>query len=298
MKNIMLAFALCASGSSLAVPVFAEHLDLEKMYFDSDKNPKLSGDEHAAVAKQKAWNQTASVTPFIGKGGSVQFVFGAQEPSIVCAVMQVCDIALQAGEQINSLNVGDTARWNVDPSVSGTGGSEVQHLIIKPLDVGLETSMVIGTDRRTYHLKLRSHRTIYMSNVSFSYPEEQQLKFAAIAHQAMQERKDKTIPETGEYLGELDFGYKIRGKATFRPVRVFNDGRKTIVQLPDSVRNDEAPSLLVVTPSSSTPGLVNSRLQNNRFVVDQLFDRAVLVVGVGGAKKQVTIIRNHHDSEE
>lgn len=281
-----------------ALPAMGEPLDLEKMYFDPSKNPTLTKDESTAVSKQKAWNASAGVTPFIARGGAVQFVFDAQEPSIVCAVMQVCDIALQPGEQINSLNVGDTARWNVDPSVSGAGTDETEHLIIKPLDVGLETSMVIGTDRRTYHLKLKSHRTIYMSNVSFSYPADQQIKFAAIAHRAMRDRQDRTIPATGEYLGDLDFAYKISGSAPFRPVRVFNDGRKTIIQLPDSVRNSEAPSLLVVTPSSSDLGLVNSRLQNNRFIVDQLFDKAVLIVGVGDEQKKVTISRRHHESEE
>jgi type IV secretory pathway VirB9-like protein len=53
--------------------------------------------------------------------GSIRFLYGAQQPSIVCAVLQVCDVALQPGEQVNSINLGDTARWTVEPAITGSG---------------------------------------------------------------------------------------------------------------------------------------------------------------------------------
>ena len=124
----------------------------------------------------------------------------------VCAVLQVCDVALQAGEQVNSINLGDTARWTIEPAITGSGENEVQHIIIKPMDVGLETSLVVTTNRRTYHLRLRSHRKEYMPQVVFTYPDEDQTKWNALRQQATKERQDKTIPQTGEYLGNLDFG--------------------------------------------------------------------------------------------
>jgi type IV secretory pathway VirB9-like protein len=59
-----------------------------------------------------------------GPNGSIKFLYGAQQPSIVCAVLQVCDVALQAGEQVNSINLGDTARWTVEPAVTGSGAAK------------------------------------------------------------------------------------------------------------------------------------------------------------------------------
>jgi P-type conjugative transfer protein TrbG len=103
-------------------------------------------------------------------------------------------VALQAGEQVNSIHLGDTARWTVEPAISGSGPTEVQHLIIKPMDVGLETSLVVTTNRRSYHLKLRSHRTEYMPQVAFTYPEEALAKWDAIKTREREERTDQHHP--------------------------------------------------------------------------------------------------------
>ena len=108
----------------------------------------------------------------------------------------------------------------------------MQHLIIKPLDVGLETSLFVTTNRRSYHLRLRSHRTQYMPQVSFTYPEDAMAKWENMRSREVKERQEKTIPGTGEYLGDLNFDYEVSGSAPWKPVRVFNDGNKTIIQMP------------------------------------------------------------------
>ncbi|PMU13833.1 P-type conjugative transfer protein TrbG, partial [Pseudomonas sp. GP01-A9] len=231
-----------------------------------------------------------------GSNGAIKFLFGAQQPSIVCAVLQVCDVALQAGEQVNSINLGDTARWTVEPAITGSGAGEVQHLIIKPMDVGLETSLVVTTNRRTYHFRLRSHRTQYMPQVSFTYPEDALAKWDAIKTREVQHRTDNTIPSTGEYLGDLSFDYDVSGSASWKPVRVFNDGRKTIIQMPRSMEQTEAPTLLVVRRDGglfrdAETVMVNYRVQGDRFIVDTVFDKAILIAGVGSGQDRVTITR-------
>jgi type IV secretion system protein VirB9 len=87
-------------------------------------------------------------------------------------VLQVCDVELQPGEQVNSIHLGDTVRWTVEPAITGYGPTEVQHLIVKPMDVNLDTTLLVTTNRRTYSLRLRSHRTQFMPKVSFAYPDE------------------------------------------------------------------------------------------------------------------------------
>lgn len=265
-------------------------------YF-STPNPTLTPQEKAAVAIAQKW-QAASATgikPVAGPGGYVRFIYGAQPITVVCAVLQVCDVELQPGEQVNNLNVGDP-RFTVEPAISGVGAAEVQHLIIKPLDVGLATSLVVTTNRRTYHIRLRSHRTQFMPRVGFTYPEDALAKWDAIKTREGKEKQERTIPTTGEYLGDLSFSYEVSGSAAWKPVRVYNDGSKTIIQMPSVMAQTEAPTLLLVRKegglfTEDETAIVNYRVQGDRYIVDALFDKAILIAGVGSSQDRVTIVK-------
>ena len=280
------ASALAAPGDELADKYF------------SAKNPALTAQEREALRIARKWTTgaAAGLKPVAGANGAVRFVYGAQQPSIVCAVLQVCDVALQPGEQVNSIHLGDTARWTVEPAITGSGEAETQHLILKPMDVGLETSLVVTTNRRTYHLKLRSHRTEYMPQVAFIYPEEAQAKWDAVRSREAREREAQTLPHTGEYLGNMSFDYEVSGVTRWKPVRVYNDGRKTIIDMPAAMAQTEAPTLLVVRKegglfSDDETVLVNYRVQGDRYIVDTIFDKAILIAGVGRSQDRVTITR-------
>ena len=73
-------------------------------------------------------------------------------------------------------------------------------------------------------------------------------KWETIKHRETKERQEKTIPKTGEYLGDLNFDYAItsNGDIAWKPVRVYNDGQKTIIQMPAAMAQTEAPTLLVI----------------------------------------------------
>ncbi|MCK0509591.1 P-type conjugative transfer protein TrbG [Aromatoleum buckelii] len=285
-------------GVALTAPVVASpDDDLADKYF-SGKNPQLTAQEREALRIAKKWgaNSATGIKPVAGANGAVRFIYGAQQPSIVCAVLQVCDVALQPGEQVNSIHLGDTARWTVEPAITGSGAAETQHLIIKPMDVGLETSLIVTTNRRTYHLKLRSHRTEYMPQVAFTYPEDALAKWDAIRTREVREREEQTMPQTGEYLGDLSFDYDVSGATRWKPVRVYNDGRKTIIEMPLTMEQTEAPTLLVVRKdgglfTDDETVLVNYRVQGDRYIVDTIFDQAILIAGVGSSQDRVTITR-------
>ena len=269
-------------------------------YF-SQKNPELTPEEQTGIGIADRWRASSATgtKAVAGTDGSVRFVFGVSEPSIVCAVLQVCDVALEPGEQVNNLNVGDP-RWTVEPAITGSGANEVQHLIIKPQDVGLDTSLVVTTNRRTYHLRLRSHRTKFMAYVTFIYPSDDATKkWDAIKERQTQEQGESTQPEAKEYLGNLDFHYTIEGNSRWKPVRVYNDGVKTIIQMPSTMSQTEAPTLLVTRKNkgflsfakSPEEVLVNYRVQGDRYIVDSVFDRAILIAGVGSNQDRITITR-------
>lgn len=296
MKNriaVSLALLACAMAAA-AQPADKKLADL---YF-SGKNLTLTQQERDALAVSQQWRNASpsGMQPVVGTDGTIRYLFGAQQPSIVCAVLQVCDVELQAGELVNSIHLGDTVRWVVEPAITGSSATEVQHLIIKPMDIGLETSLIVTTNRRTYHFRLRSHRTEFMSRVAFTYTEEALAKWNTIKTREVKEKQERTIPQTGEYLGDLNFSYEVAGNAAWKPIRVYNNGTKTIIQMPAAMAQTEAPTLLVVRKdggwfTDAEMVMVNYRVQGDRYIVDTVFDKALLVAGVGSNQDRITITR-------
>lgn len=286
--SIISALPLFASAATNALP---------DAYFNA-VNPVLTPGDQAALAISKRGMSATVTTPVLGRDGAVVFPYGGGETSIVSAVLQITDVALQPGEMVNSLDLGDSVRWSVTPSVEGGGSSQILHLVIKPLDVGLETTLMVTTDRRVYHLRLRSTRNDFISYAKFSYPEEAQAKWDAIRVQAVKERRDNTIPATGEYLGDLSFDYKVSGDAPWKPVRVYHDKRKTIIQMPFAMKQTEAPTLLLLRKegglfASEETEEIPADLKDDRFIVDMIIDKAILISGVGSSQQRVTIERGN-----
>lgn len=279
---------------AIAAPAKKPDADLADKYFTA-KNPTLTNAEKAGVAITQKWQDANEFTgPLPGPDGAVRYLFGASQPTVVCAVMKVCDVELQPGEEVISLNVGDK-RFTIDPGITTSPEGEVQHLIIQPADVGLETTLIVGTNRRTYRMKLVSTRSEYMAAVVFTYPEDAMKKWAALRAKNEKARQEKTMPETGEFMGDLDFHYTVSGNASWKPLRVYNDGKRTIIQMPIGMPKNEAPALLVVKAGVFTdgdPGLVNYRLQGDRYIVDSVFEKAILVAGIGSDQDKITITKD------
>ncbi|MFO9238408.1 P-type conjugative transfer protein TrbG [Legionella pneumophila serogroup 1] len=290
MKKIILSFSLLLPLTSFAV----DNTELANFYF-SKSIPQLTNQEKQALSIAEEWQKGDKTSkPFHSSDGSVSFVYGSGQIRVVCAPLQVCDIALQPAEQLNDMNVGDP-RFLVEPSITGSGMDQQIHLLIKPKDVGLDTSLVVTTDRRTYHFRLKSDQNDFMPYVSFTYPDDAKAKWRLIQQMQAQQRKANTFTETNEYLGDLNFNYRIQGNSRFKPVRVYNNGVKTIIEMPTAMSESEAPALLVLRngglfkqPESV---MVNYRLQGCRYIVDSVFDKAILIIGSGSSQEKITITR-------
>ena len=186
---------------------------------------------------------------------------------------QVTDIALEPGETLSAISAGDTVRWAVGDTASGAGTSRQVHVMVKPFAAGLTTNLVILTDKRTYHLELASTEHTAMAALSWSYPQE-----ALIAAKAAAEQGPPTI-DRGLQVDDLKFRYAISGDSPpWKPVRVFDDGRKVYIQFPDGIDRGEAPPLFVVGQDGQSE-LVNYRMRGNFYVVDRLFSKAELRLG-------------------
>ncbi len=261
----------------------------------------------AAVSAAEVSHQweTGVATPTPGADGRVVYIFGQGMPVMVCAPLRVCAIELQAGEHLESQpQIGDSRRWEITPLLSGSGLDETPLLIVKPIEAGLETDLIVSTDRRTYIFRLISDSTRFVSRLAFQYPGEDAAKWAAfqarqdaakrdaeaVAEQARE--KDKragVVPMAEDALDKLYFDYKLDGDAAYRPQQVFDDGAHTYLIYPNDGRFRELPTLLIVANGKSE--LVNFRVEGARYIVDRLFDKAILVVGVGKKQTRVTITR-------
>jgi type IV secretion system protein TrbG len=245
---------------------------------------ELSPSEQAAVARSVAWRSKKAVVR-TGPDGKVLFAFGHSQPTVVCAPLQVCDIEFEAGEIIKDVNLGDTVRWKIAPATSGGAGpGEIPHLIVKPNSVGLNTTLIVTTNRRTYSIRLKSVRGSYMDRVGFEYP----------ADKAVAARGGGPVGRPAALTDIYDDRYVVAGSAAFRPVRVYNDGIRTFLEMPSYMRSREAPVLHVLDRAGQQQ-IVNYRLQDDRYIVDQVFDRAVLSSGVGWSQEKVTIYRGELD---
>ena len=204
---------------------------------------------------------------------------------------QVTDIALQEGEQLvgpGPVAAGDTVRWIIGDTVSGSGATARVHILVKPTRPDLATNLVINTDRRTYHLELRATTATYMASVSWTYPQD-----ALIALQGRNAAAAFATPvATGVDVAALNFRYRIEGdRAAWKPVRAFDDGRQVFVEFPAGISQVEMPPLFV-TGAAGDAELVNYRVQGRYMVVDRLFAAAELRLGDRRSEQRVRILRN------
>jgi type IV secretion system protein VirB9 len=238
-------------------------------------------------------NEAARMQPvrngFINAVQVYPFVLGALY-QVYAAPGQVTDIALQPGEQLvgaGPVAAGDTVRWIVADTLSGSGQTAQVHILVKPTRPDLQTNLVINTNLRTYHMELRSTEKTYMASVSWQYPQDQLI---ALRRQNQQAALMQPVA-SGVDISRLNFRYQIEGdSAPWRPLRAFDDGAKVYIEFPSGVGQGEMPPLFVIGPSGNSE-LVNYRARQNYYVVDRLFAAAELRLGDKDSEKRVRIVR-------
>ena len=201
---------------------------------------------------------------------------------VYAAPGQITDIALEEGEQLTGsgpIAAGDTVRWVVGDTESGSGDTRRVHILVKPTRASIETNLVVNTDRRTYLIELRSRERPYMPSVAWYYPE-------AVRERSRLATLRPVLPD----LAKRIFRYAIEGdNPPWRPLAVYDDGRKVYVEFPQGIVQGEMPPLFVIGPDGKTQ-LVNYRAHGNVLIVDRLFAAAELRLGAERQQK-VRIVR-------
>ena len=267
--SAILSCLFCSSYSA-----FADNVDLD------DRDLKTLSKLDLLDAKQVAGTAY--------KAGLVTFTYGSGIPTVVCALLELTDLAFEKGESILSVQLGDSVRWNIESAISGSANDSVEHLIVKPLEAGLKTSVLITTDRSTYHIRLKSTEADFMPAVVFSYPNS--LKLPSKKHYG----DDSYLQYTSNYVSNEDhndnsetnsslknyssvqnvsyegnsrpalnvaatyndstqrrnYNYSVDGDSKIIPQNVYDDGKRTFIVMNNPINSSYLPVLQEISSES------------------------------------------------
>lgn len=222
------------------------------------------------------------------KAGLVTFAYGSGIPTVVCALLELTDLAFEKGESILSVQLGDSVRWNIESAISRSANDSVEHLIVKPLEAGLKTSMLITTDRRTYHIRLKSTEADFMPAVVFSCPNS--LKLPSKKHygddsylqytsnydsnedhndysETNSSLKNYSSVQNVSYEGNSrpalnvaatyndstqrrNYNYSVDGDSKIIPQNVYDDGKRTFIVMNNPINSSYLPVLQEISSES------------------------------------------------
>lgn len=222
------------------------------------------------------------------KAGLVTFAYGSGIPTVVCALLELTDLAFEKGESILSVQLGDSVRWNIESAISGSANDSVEHLIVKPLEAGLKTSMLITTDRRTYHIRLKSTEADFMPAVVFSYPNSLKLPskkhygddsylqyssnydsnedhndysetnsslkyYSSVQNVSYEENSRPALNVAATYNDSTqrrNYNYSVDGDSKIIPQNVYDDGKRTFIVMNNPINSSYLPVLQEISTES------------------------------------------------
>lgn len=274
LERLSLLYVILSCLFFSSYSAFADNVDLD------DRDLKTLSKLDLLDAKQVAGTAY--------KAGLVTFAYGSGIPTVVCALLELTDLAFEKGESILSVQLGDSVRWNIESAISGSANDSVEHLIVKPLEAGLKTSMLITTDRRTYHIRLKSTEADFMPAVVFSYPNS--LKLPSKKHygddsylqytsnydsnedhndysETNSSLKNYSSVQNVSYEGNSrpalnvvatyndstqrrNYNYSVDGDSKIIPQNVYDDGKRTFIVMNNPINSSYLPVLQEISSES------------------------------------------------
>ena len=217
---------------------------------------------------EPGWNDNVGYTQdAVNAQGDSTMVFSyspSQLYKIYCKLNYLTDIALKPGEPITFVGGGDTGQWMLDSAtIDGTA-----HLYLKPIARNAKTNIIINTTHHSYQV-LCEEGDWYNPMIKWSYGTEEIMKSVA------QQKLDASLYTTSVFnTDNLNFDYKIKGNAGWKPERVFDDGHKTIIQFGRGMK--KMPVLFAREKGHKKASLVNYKTKNNSIVVERTFEEMQL----------------------
>ena len=166
-------------------------------------------------------------------------------------------VELQPDEKIETLALGDSLAWKVEPNHKG------DIIFVKPVDKNAISNLNVVTDKRIYSFMLRSNtrpagQQIYA--VRFRFPDDE--ASAALLTAAKERAANPNLKDLNIANANSDYGYK--GASANKPVAVFDDGTKTWFRF-----EGETPAIYIVD-GERNESLINFRTEGPFVVVDKV----------------------------
>jgi P-type conjugative transfer protein TrbG len=261
------------------------------------KNFKLIyGNDKAVEAAFKKYAKTGKA-PNIKTDGFERFAYSnMNQPIINCMPFQETIITLEPGERFTSITSGDPQNLSYMVAVSGSAtGVETQQVLVKPASSQMSTNLVIATDKRVYNILIvvGASKNKITRNVAFWYPEE----MTANINNRIEKQNDidmnaEKMPQLN--LAKANFDYKISGdEPSWTPKRVFDDGKRTWIEMPQGADNKNLPTVLIQSDSGQDMKY-NQSYYSPYMIIDGIFSQAKLIAGVGGSQVEVDVYNKNY----
>lgn len=166
-------------------------------------------------------------------------------------------IELQPDEKIETLALGDSVAWRVEPNHKG------DVIFVKPVEKEAQSNLNVVTDRRIYSFLLRSNvrppkQQLYV--VRFRFPDDEaDARLLAAARERADNPNLKNLA-----VANANSAYDYKGASANKPVTVFDDGTKTWFRFAG-----ETPAIYIVD-ADRNESLVNFRTEGPYVVVDKV----------------------------
>jgi len=217
---------------------------------------------------------------------------------IYCQPYRTTDIQLEPGEQVIEMPfLSENKVWEIGAGVSRVSNMDTQHFFLKPAYSGLITSLIIITDKRIYHLLLKSFKDTYMTQVKWEYPNKMPFTLGRGG--------SASVNENGKYASSktdglnidpryLSFDYKMHysmfKKPYWLPYRIYDDGAKTYINMNETVLHMTTPVLF-----DNYKNRINYSVTKNLIVIPELIEKVTLRIG---RQKVVIKKKNYKPTQE
>ena len=257
------------------------------IYVPSDeKDAKLEKGVKTGIDAVADSQKRSTIKPELYKQGTFYYQYNENLVYEVYAQpYHLTDIILEKGEIVTGtpLLSEDESVWELTAGVSKdkNTGDDIQHLFIKPAYANLDSSLVIITDRRVYHFRIKSFAKTYMAMVKFTYPETKNQWAKKKAENTAEIVNDFVRVSNPEFLSfDYKMKYSMWKKPEFLPKRVYDDGQATYIQVDDIVLQKKLPVLF-----NEKNEIVNYSVKKNVFVIPRLINKLTLRLG----REKVTV---------
>ena len=275
-----------------------KEVDVEKTIVYVDRpvyypaNEPLDKPELKGKAAAKKSTDEALQTPERWTGGTMYYDFDEDLTyEIYCQPYRVTDMALEPGEQLVEMPfLSEEKVWEIGAGVYPKNGQDEQHFFLKPAYSGLVTSFIIITDRRIYHLLLKSFKDCYMTQVRWNYPNTMPFKIKTDAMQKSLNGMNRLSSETSSvdprYLSfDYTMSYSIFKKPYWLPTRVYDDGSKTYIVMNETVLHMTSPVLF-----NHKNERINYSVDKTLIIIPELIEKVTMRVG----KEKVTVKKKNY----